>query len=208
MSAGSSSISAPRKTPASSYSSTHTFKTFDEYVEVRWQISPAQAYRWISEWRIAVAISPIGEKNVNESQVRELMPIATRHGPEAAVAMYAALVQEARERRVTATLIKGAVAALPAGDGWDADAAAEAVRAYLADLDAPEPDPVKDDPDAAWKVQADRLRSSVSKTVRRRTFLDNARSHPAEAREFVTELVEELQGVLRALAEEEPQDQE
>jgi hypothetical protein len=83
--------------------------TFEAYVEERWGMKRAHAYRLIEAWPVAAALSPIGD--TNEAQVRELLPAVKRHGLEAARAVY----EELREQggRVTAARIREAVRVLP-----------------------------------------------------------------------------------------------
>ncbi len=65
------------------YRETHA--SFEEYVEDRWDMSRAQAYRLIAAWSLAERLSPIGDKRLNEPQIRELLPVARSHGQNAAV---------------------------------------------------------------------------------------------------------------------------
>ena len=68
--------------------------TFEAYVERRWDISRAQAYRLIDAWPLAEHLSPMGD--INERQTRELLPVATRHGQDAAVTVYRAVGERRR----------------------------------------------------------------------------------------------------------------
>lgn len=86
-----------------------THPTFEAYVEDRWGMKRAHAYRLIEAWPVAAALSPIGD--TNEAQVRELLPAAKRHGIEAAVGVYAELRDQGG--RITATRIREAVRVLP-----------------------------------------------------------------------------------------------
>lgn len=164
------------------YRATHA--TFEDYVDQRWDMSRAQAYRLIEAWPLAERLSPIGDK-INESQVRELLPLASRHGQDAAVAVYQA-VAEADGVRVTASLLGDVVKTLSV-DQWDPDAAVAQIRAYLAgELQAaPSPSP---SPDEAFTAEAARLRAMVSRTVNRPTFRTYAREHPDQVRAVVAEL--------------------
>src|SRR5262249_62150030 len=74
--------------------------------------------------------------------------------------------------RMSAELIKGAVDALPSGQ-WDDDAAAEAVRAYLASLGQDHDD--NPDPGAIWE----RLRATIHRSVSSRAFRTAVRTDPA-----------------------------
>lgn len=86
--------------------------TFEAYLADRWDMSHAQAYRLIEGWPLAERLSAMGDK-LNERQVRALLPIADQHGPDAAVTVYRTIT-ETDGIRVTAAVILGAVAALPA----------------------------------------------------------------------------------------------
>ena len=97
-----------------------TYATFEDYLAERWDMSRAQAYRLIGAWPLAERLSPIGD-TLNESQVRELLPLAGRHGQDAAVTVYRA-VAETDGVQVTAAVLHGAVSILPAGR-FDADEA-------------------------------------------------------------------------------------
>jgi len=90
------------------YRETHA--TFELYVQDRWGMERAHAYRLIDAWPVAAALSPMGD--TNERQVRELLPVAKRHGIAAAVGVYTGL----RERggKVTAARLRAAVRVLPA----------------------------------------------------------------------------------------------
>jgi hypothetical protein len=110
-----------------------THETFEDYVSERWEMSRRQAYRLIEAWPLAerIGVCPIGH-TVTESQVRELLPVARKHGEDVAAGVYQA-VAEAEGVRVTAALLADAARALPDGGAQlGADQAAEAVRVFLA----------------------------------------------------------------------------
>lgn len=90
------------------YRETHS--TFEMYVEDRWGMKRSHAYRMIDAWPIAAALSPIGD--INEAQVRELVPVAKRHGVETAVVVYSE-VHHRMGGTVTARRINRAAKALP-----------------------------------------------------------------------------------------------
>ena len=90
------------------YRETHA--TFADYVEDRWGMTRSHAYRLIDAWPIAAAVSPIGD--TNETQVRELLPAAKRHGVQVATAVFETLREQGG--RLTAARIREAVRALPA----------------------------------------------------------------------------------------------
>lgn len=105
-----------------------THGTFEDYVEQRWDMSRAQAYRLIDAWRLAERLSPIGDR-LNEGQVRELLPLARDHGQDAALTVYST-VAETDGVTVTAAVLHGVVGILP-DDHFDPAEAAEQIRAYL-----------------------------------------------------------------------------
>jgi hypothetical protein len=118
------------------YRNTHA--TFEDYVEQRWDMSRPQAYRLIDAWPLAESLSPMGDK-LNERQVRELLPLADRHGQDAAVTVYRA-VAEADGIQVTAAVLHEVVGILPA-DHFDPVEAVEQIRAYLSGAAANPPRP-------------------------------------------------------------------
>jgi len=137
------------------YRATHD--AFEDYVEQRWGMGKSQAYRLIEAWPLAERLSPIGER-LTESHVRELLPLAGRHGQDAAAAVYQA-VDDADGIRVTAAVLHDVVALLPA-DYWDPDEAVRQIRAYLAgDRTPPEPPPA--DPLQAFTAETTRLLKSL-----------------------------------------------
>jgi hypothetical protein len=133
------------------YRDTHA--TFEDYVELKWDMSRAQAYRLIDAWPLAESLSPIGDK-LNESQIRELLPLADRHGRDAAVTVYRT-VAEADGSHVTAALLRRVVSILP-GDGFEHAAATAQIRAYLADGLPPAARPVAS-PAEAFTAEAAKL---------------------------------------------------
>ena len=118
------------------YRATHA--TFEDYVEQRWDMSRPQAYRLIEAWPLAERLSPMGDK-LNERQVRELLPLASRHGQDAAATVYRT-VAETDGVQVTAALLHGTVGILPA-DHFDPAEAVGQIRAYLAGNPGSQPGP-------------------------------------------------------------------
>jgi hypothetical protein len=108
------------------YRGTHA--TFEDYVEQRWDMSRSQAYRLVDAWPLAERLSPMGDK-LNERQIRELLPLASRYGQDAAVTVYRT-VAETDGIQVTAALLHGTVSILPA-DHFDPAEAIGQIRAYL-----------------------------------------------------------------------------
>jgi hypothetical protein len=164
-----------------------THDTFEEYVAERWDMSRASAYRLIDAWPLAEALSPIGDTKLNEGQIRELLPVADRHGQDAAVTVYRAIA-ETDGVRVTAAVIKGAVRALPP-DRFDPARAAEQIRAYLAG------EVTLALPAMSTGEQVERVRAQI-----RRIKVDVVR---AAGHEAATELAAELRRLADAM--EQPQ---
>lgn len=71
------------------YRQSHT--RFDEYVEVRWEISPRAAYQMIEEWLLAETLAETLGKPAIASHTRALLPIAERFGLDAAADLYTQL---------------------------------------------------------------------------------------------------------------------
>ncbi|WP_049560192.1 hypothetical protein [Nonomuraea sp. SBT364] len=160
--------------------------SFEAYCASRWDMTRRQADRLIAAWPLAERLRPIGLSSLNEGQIRELLPLADRHGQDAAAVVYQT-VAEADGVRVTAAVLKGA-AAVVAGDRFDPVAAAAQIRAYLAgDLKAgPAAEPAG--PVEAFTAEAERLRATISRTIQRPTFRTYARTHPDQARAVVAGL--------------------
>jgi len=172
------------------YRGTHA--TFEEYVEDRWDMQRAQAYRLIQAWPLAERLSPMGDKNkiINERQVRGLLPVAARHGQDAAVAVYQA-VTETEGVRVTAAVLDGVVRVLPPGE-WDQEAAVQQIRAYLAGTLTQHPSASVNGPTRTWKDEATRLCVTVRNVVTGPTWKTALREHPDQARAVIAELRELL----------------
>jgi hypothetical protein len=170
------------------YRATHG--TFESYVTDRWDMQTSQAYRLIQAWPLAERLSPIGDK-INESQVRELLPLADTYGPDAAETVYRT-VTETDGVRVTASVLKGAVGVVANADRFDPAEAAEQIRAYLAgDLRAGAP---AVPPAEAFAAEVARIRKAVERAIKPATLRAAASEHPDQVREFAAEL--------RALADE------
>ncbi|GAA3172806.1 hypothetical protein [Nonomuraea salmonea] len=118
------------------------YPNFEEYCLSRWGFTRAQADRLIAAWPLALDLTPIGVKigaAPNESQVRELLPLAKSDlGTRPAVDVYTAVVEHLAEtpdserERVTAKLLKDIVATLPVTlDQWQRDTVEQHVRAVL-----------------------------------------------------------------------------
>jgi hypothetical protein len=165
------------------------YATFEDYVEHRWDISVRQAYRLIAAWPIAERVSPVGPA-LTESQVRELMPVADSHGPDAAAVVYQA-VAETDGVRVTATVLHDVVGILPSDGPFVPSEAVRQIRAYLnGDRTAPLP-PLAADPVKRFS-QRDRTISKLEQ---------DADADIEAARAADPELVSRMAARLRALAD-------
>ncbi len=165
-----------------------THDTFEAYCEERWEISRAQAYRLISAWPLAERLSPIGDK-ITESQVRELLPVAGNHGPDAAAVVYQTV---ADSDRVTAVLLHEVVGILPA-DHFDPAEAVRQIKAYLSG-DRTAPLPPAADPVRLFSVQADKTISKLEQ-VAAADVLEAARAADPE-------LVSRMAARMRAVADQ------
>jgi hypothetical protein len=159
------------------YRGTHS--TFDDYVEERWGIQRSYAHKLIRAWPLAERIDPIAPRTINEGQVRELLPVAVRHGDDAAVTVYETIATT-EGVKVTASLIKGAVAVLPS-DQFDRREAIERIRAYLAGQYSAPPAHAADDV-AVFAAESTRLHTIAARVAR------HASDHPDQVREFADEL--------------------
>ncbi|WP_246646415.1 hypothetical protein [Nonomuraea ceibae] len=161
------------------------YPSFEAYCASRWDMTRRQADRLIAAWPLAERLRPIGLTTLNEGQVRELLPLADRHGQDAAAVVYQT-VAEADGVRVTAAVLKGAAAVVAGAGRFDPVAAAAQIRAYLAgDLKAEPAAPA--DPVEVFTAEAERLRATISR-IRRPAFQSYARTHPEQARAVVAEL--------------------
>lgn len=115
------------------YRETHA--TFAEYVEDRWEMKRAHAYRLIDAWPVGAALSPIGD-TATESQVRELLPAVKAHGLPAARAVYEAVQEQGG--RVTAARLREAVRVLPSRLSTP-DQAADVIRVAAVEGRLPRP---------------------------------------------------------------------
>lgn len=174
------------------YKETH--KSFESYTEDRWEMRRAQADRLIRAWRLGRKLDPVGSSfgaRVVESQVRPLLPVAGRHGDDAAVTVYQTTA-EVRNGKVTAVDLEDAVDVLPAD--WDPDVAVKLIRARLVDGVEPGAGPIVPPARAesaerfvaaagkAWGA----LRQAVQEDVIRAAAAEN----PGYVRKFVTDLRE------------------
>jgi hypothetical protein len=168
-----------------------TYDTFEDYVEQRWEMSRAQAYRLISAWPLAERLSPIGDK-LNEGQVRELLQVADQHGPDAAAVVYQTV---ADSERVTAARLREVVAILPR-DYFDTDEAVRQIKDYL-NGDGTVPLHPAADPVRLFSVQAGKMDRMISRLeqVADADVLEAARAADPE-------LVSRTAARMRALADQ------
>lgn len=160
-----------------------THGTFEDYLADRWDMSRAQAYRLIDAWPLAERLSPMGDK-LNERQIRELLPVADRHGQDAAVTVYRA-VAETDGVQVTAAVLHGAVSVLPA-DRFDPEEASRQIRSYLAGkLDAPAP---ASNPLESFAAETAKMLRTLQRTVKRGTLKAAASSDPDAVRKVIADL--------------------
>jgi hypothetical protein len=175
------------------YRATHD--TFEAYVEARWDMSRAQAYRLIEAWPLAarLSLSPMGDK-LNERQVRELITLAGRHGADAAATVYQA-VAEADGVRVTAAVLHDVVAILPS-DYFDPAEAVGQIRAYLSGQVPPAPPPPPVDPVAAFTASVSKFLTSVRGDIRAVRAANPGAVHEviASARQALDELERDAAG--------------
>jgi len=174
--------------------------TFEAYVERRWDISRAQAYRLIDAWPLAEHLSPMGD--INERQTRELLPVATRHGQDAAVTVYRA-VAEAGVGQVTAALLHGAVAVLP-GDRFDTAEVVKQIRAYLAGGVAAAPSRPAAGPVERFTVNADRALRGLHLVTAANLLAPTLDAEPAAVRRVIVELRAVLADLEQRVGDSEP----
>jgi hypothetical protein len=174
------------------YRDTHA--TFEDYVEQRWEMSRPQAYRLIDAWPLAERLSPMGDK-LNERQIRELLPLASRHGRDAAVTVYRT-VAETDGIQVTAALLHGAVSILPPGR-FDPAEAAEQIRAYLAGNPGYQ---ARHDASAveAFTAQTEKMLRTLQRAASRGTLQAAAHADP----ETVRRMIASVRSILDAIEQE------
>lgn len=172
-----------------------THGTFEEYAEQRWEISRSQAYRLMDAWPLAERLSPIGDK-LNESQIRELLPLASRHGQDAAVTVYQA-VAEADGIRVTASMLHDVVGILPA-DYFDPAEAVGQIRAYLAGDHAPSQPPPAD-PVQAFTSESGRFVRNLHRFATSEAIKAARAADPGAVRQAVADIRTALDEIEREI---------
>jgi hypothetical protein len=176
------------------------YATFEEYADQRWDMSRSQAYRLIEAWPLAERLSPIGD-TITESQIRELLPVAGRHGEDAAAVVYETVV-EVDGVKVTAAVLHKVVGILPAGN-FDRDEAVAQIRAYLAGelivREIPPADPVRAFTAGAAKVVTDLQRVPLGDLIKAAREAD-----PGAAGKAVADLRTALRAALDEIDREIP----
>lgn len=158
--------------------------TFEEYVEQRWDMSRSQAYRLIDAWPLAERLSPMGD-TLNERQIRELLPLAGRHGQDAAALVYST-VAETDGVQVTAAVLHGAVSVLPA-DHFDPAEAADQIRAYLTGTLGPPSQPAAS-PVETWTAEASKLLRVLHRVANPGTLKAAAHQDPGAVRKVIADM--------------------
>lgn len=162
------------------------YATFDDYVEQRWGIQRSYAHKLIRAWPLGVRVQKVAPQEVNESQVRQLLPIAARHGDDAALTVYETIAA-VDGVRVTTALIKGAAAVVP--DEYDRDETVERVRAYVLSQ-TPSPAPATagfEAARAALDTLAARIFRHADQPEQVRGFVDHLRGIADELERVLTD---------------------
>lgn len=149
-----------------------THETFEQYVEDRFGMSRSYAYRLISGWSIALAVSPVGDIE-NESQARALAGLDEQTAQDVVKAaleagpLTAARLREARRQVTTSSspYPDRVIEALKRARR-DADRLERLVSEAEKDLSLPEPLP----PELATEVESllERLHGVAERLQRRR----------------------------------------
>ncbi|WP_331723391.1 hypothetical protein [Streptomyces atratus] len=179
-----------------------THKTFDDYCDERWSMNRQYADKLIRAWPIAEALykkqdaanlTPIGVKKLNQAQVWELVPVADSWDVDTATFVYDTVV-EIDGQAVTAAVLKGAVKALPKGDEFDREVAAERILEYVSSLSRP---PVEKVPAPAHPIE-DQIAVRADRAVQ----ADWVRRLAAQDRRRATDYLDQVQQRLDQLRKE------
>ncbi|WP_067801356.1 hypothetical protein [Actinomadura formosensis] len=165
------------------------YSSFEEYAQARLGRSARRAYQLMEVaelgeylWREVRKI--FRTAGINESQTRTLLPLADRHGPEAAALVLTTTLSAGQ--KPTAELLRAVLAILP-DDRFDPDDTTRRIKDFLAEDVRVLPPPDKPDP-ADTAVQ--RFRSVLQRTIRQEDLQAVRSKHPDEARQLATELRE------------------
>jgi hypothetical protein len=160
------------------------YPSLEAYLDDRHEGMPRPvAYRRIELWPLGERLSPIGDTygaKFNEAQARDLKPYWKTYGLDATEAVYRTLA-EADGVKVTAKLIRNALAVLPAAGDYDRDTHVGLIHAFLSGTVQPPAPELPAPPDPGELVQKFR------NTIRRN--MENLRDlAPEERRKLAEEL--------------------
>ncbi|MEU6965055.1 hypothetical protein [Streptomyces chrestomyceticus] len=171
------------------------FATFEEYTQVKWDITPQYAGKLIRTWRVAEALflarpggglETIVSKKLGYGQAWELVPLVEEHSVKAATYLYLALLRT-KGAGVTAALVKGAVQALPADAAGHQKKTEDAVLDYLASLEGEQ-----EQQPAANAGKTVRALTKASKTFDSRALHAAMEHSPEKTRQAARALIEVL----------------
>lgn len=164
------------------------YTSFDDYVEQRWGMQRSYADKLIRAWPLAEQLRPHAPA-LNEGQVRELLPVATRHGDEAAVVVYRTIA-ESDGVRVTASTLRGAIAVIP--DRYEESTVVERIQAWLRGELSTE---TGEKHAGVFEAAGSRLDALTSKVVKKTgQDPDGARAFAAKLRDLAERIEHEIPG--------------
>ncbi len=164
------------------YRETHT--RFNDYCLEVWEITARRANQLIEAWPLAehlmLILGTIVPKiNINEGQVRALLPVYHRHGKDAAAFVYETIARSGA--KVTAATIEAALTVLPP-ERFDRDEVARLLKDFLAGGARAIPPRPEDSPTSVFDAEGRRL-EKISKRV-----IGHVQEEPEAARKFADEL--------------------
>ncbi|MEV6013200.1 hypothetical protein AB0M29_41360 [Streptomyces sp. NPDC051976] len=131
-------------------------RTFEEYVQDRWEMSERAAYQAIEEWPLAERLQQTLDKPVTPSHTRALLPISHRFGLAPAVDLYQQLAARTRADglRLTAALTTRIVHTVLERTGTKAEAPQflEATRQLMSAEELPTPEPTRQQTSALPRI--------------------------------------------------------
>lgn len=151
-----------------------SYGSFDDYVEQRWDMQRSYAHKLIRAWPLAAKLHPLAP-GINEGQIRELLPVASEYGEDAAVTVYATLA--AGDVKITAGKLRAAVAVLP-GE-FEHERVVQHLQAWLR---GEVTEDVRDRPVDLFSTAETRLAALTRRIVK------GSDGDPAAAREFAAKL--------------------